>query len=80
MSGGSEAMNDYVAGLLARERQADYMREIAHDELAALVHRASEADAPAGDGPPVEHSAQLRLRGLLGRLAPSRLAARGDRP
>ncbi|MFI5254484.1 MAG: hypothetical protein ACHQ15_03410 [Candidatus Limnocylindrales bacterium] len=42
-------MNDFVAGVLARERQADYMREVEGDELAALAHRAPEGGpAPTG--------------------------------
>jgi hypothetical protein len=61
-------MNDYFAGNLARERQADYLREIAHDELVAQVHRAAEAVAPATDRDSVAHPAHLRLRALLGRL------------
>ncbi len=39
-------MNDYFAGNLARERQADFMREIAHDELVAQARRAAEATTP----------------------------------
>jgi hypothetical protein len=31
-------MNDYFASWLAHERQADYVREVEHDELAAQVH------------------------------------------
>jgi hypothetical protein len=47
--------NDYVAGALMRERQADYQREIEHDELVAEAHR-SDADRDPGadaDGAPV---------------------------
>lgn len=73
-------MNDYVAGGLAHQRQADYMREIAHAELVAQVHLASEVDAPAGDRALVARTVPPRLRELLGRFAPSRLAARSDRP
>jgi len=73
-------MNDYFAGNLARERQAEYLREVAHDELVAQVHRATEADAPAADRASTARAAQLRVRALLDHLAPSRLAARGDRP
>jgi hypothetical protein len=73
-------MNDYFAGKLAGERQADYMREVEHDELVAQLHRAeAEADAPVGDrsavSPPVHH----RWRDLLGHLALSRLAAHSHR-
>jgi hypothetical protein len=31
-------MNDYFASWLAHERQADYVREVEHDELVAQVH------------------------------------------
>lgn len=77
-------MNDYFAGKLAGERQADYLREVEHDELVAQLHRAeaeadAEADAPVGDrsavAPPVHH----RWRNLLAHLALSRLAAHSHR-
>ncbi len=45
-------MNDYFAGNLARERQADYLREIAHDELVAQARRAAESGHRAADRHP----------------------------
>jgi hypothetical protein len=42
-------MNDYFAAGLAHERQADYLREVEHDELVAQVHpvdRPSYAPVP----------------------------------
>lgn len=32
-------MSDYIAGRLAHERQADYLRKAEHDKLVAQVHR-----------------------------------------
>lgn len=72
-------MNDYVAGALGRERQADYLREVAHDELVAR-HRRAEAEAAVADRAQAVLPAPHRWRGLLGRLAPSRLAMRLHRP
>lgn len=73
-------MNDYFAGKLAGERQADYLREVAHDQLLAQVHRA-EADAQAlaaghsTVAPPMHH----RWRHRLGQLALTRVRAHGHR-
>lgn len=38
-------MNDHIAGRLAHQRQADYMREAEHDRLVAQAHR---VDRPSG--------------------------------
>lgn len=81
-------MNDYAIGRLARERQADYMREVERDELVAQLHRA-EAAAAAGmpvaggplvaGGPPVTRPVHHLWRRVLAHLAPSHLAAHGHR-
>lgn len=74
-------MNDYFAGGLARERQADYMREVEHDELVAQVHRGEpEAHVPKADRSRVTPQAHRRWRDLIEHLAPSRWAARSHRP
>jgi hypothetical protein len=41
-------MNDYFASQLARERQADFVREVEHDELAARVHLADRLRRASG--------------------------------
>lgn len=74
-------MNDYFAGRLAHERQADHLREVEHDELVALAHGAqSPREAPAPSQARVGHPAQRRLWSFLGRFGPERIAARSDRP
>jgi len=74
-------MNDYFVGSLARERQADFMREIAHDELAAQTHGArSDGQAPAVSPAHLPHPVQDRLRTVLHRLGPARLAGHAHRP
>jgi hypothetical protein len=73
-------MNDYFAGNLARERQADFMREIAHDELVARARLAAETVTPEGERYSVAHPALHRLLALLGRRAPWRLGVPGHRP
>ncbi len=73
-------MNDYVAGNLARERQADYLREVAHDDLVAQARRRAEVAAPGRDRHSGLHPAHRRWRALIARRAPSRLATLGDRP
>lgn len=74
-------MNDYFAGSLARERQADYLREVERDELAAQVHRAQlDGDAPAPPPARVAYRRQRRIWSLLERLRPAQLADRARRP
>jgi hypothetical protein len=74
-------MNDFVAGRLAHERQADYLREVAHDELAAACHRVDgAADVPPDKGDIVEQPTRRRWRVTLGRLAPSWVVGRDGRP
>ncbi len=46
-------MNDYFAGNLGRERQADFLREIAHDKLVAQARRGAETDHGAADRRPL---------------------------
>jgi hypothetical protein len=64
-------VNDYISGGLARERQADYLRQVERDELAALVHRA-RADRAAAIAAPastrVVARRHHRWRDLLGHL------------
>jgi hypothetical protein len=73
-------MNDFFAGRLAHERQADYFREVQHDELVAQVHgAASEGSAPTSAQAHLAHPARHRLRSLLDRLGPARILARGQR-
>jgi hypothetical protein len=77
----AEAMNDYFVGRLARERQADYVREVEHDELVAQARRTAINSDPRqqiSDRQVVPPS-HLLLRRLLARVAPSRLTTHGGR-
>ena len=74
-------MNDYFAGHLARERQADRLREIEHDELVARAHRAHlDGEAPAPPRAQAVSRTRRRPWDLLGRLGPARIADRAHRP
>jgi hypothetical protein len=74
-------MNDFVAGRLAHERQTDYLRQVARDELAAEVHRVDVATDPDPVGADmVGQPVRRRWIGPLGRLVPTRLVGRGGRP
>jgi hypothetical protein len=78
---GPDTMNDYFASSLAREHQADLLREVAHDELAALARRArSDGQTPAASRAHLPHPTQDRLWTLLHRLGPARLAGHTHRP
>ncbi len=74
-------MNDYFAGRLAHERQADFMREIARDELAAEARRARSGEAATeASEADLALPVQRRVSALLLRFGPARLVARGHRP
>jgi hypothetical protein len=74
-------MNDFVAGRLAHERQADYLRQVAHDELAAEFHRTDgAADLHPDKDDIVEQPTRRWWRVTLGRLAPSWVVGRDGRP
>ncbi len=76
-------MNDYFAGALARERQADYQREVDKDHLAALAHataKEQEADPTIDHRPDVPAPARHRWWRAFQRRARSGLIPHAHRP
>jgi hypothetical protein len=75
---GDGTMHDHIVGGLARERHADYLREVKRVELAAQLHR---DDAASGDERSSRPALSLRgWRGTLAGLLPNRPAVHGQRP
>jgi hypothetical protein len=76
-------MNDYFAGGLARERQADYMREVERDALAARLHRAvaeTDTDRSIADRPRILSPLRHGWRRFVARLASPPPAGHPHRP
>ena len=76
-------MNEYFIHRLARERQAEYLRESAHDELVVLAHLATGDRAlttPTPERAPIALQAHHLWRGLLGHLVHPRMHTPGGRP
>lgn len=74
--------NDYIAGRLMRERQADYLREVQRDELAAQLHAAEAEKAQVttmAEPSPVQPSIRHRWRAALVHLVPGRPTVNGHR-
>jgi hypothetical protein len=65
--------NDHVTSALMRQRQADYQREVEHDELVAQAKRGDPNGdpGPGAEGPPVaahwtNPGRRRRFRWLMG--------------
>ena len=76
-------MHDFIIGRLAREHEADIMREVKRNELVARCRRPVEEPVratPIVDQPVPASAVGHRWRHVLVRLVPVRLGVRVHRP